>query len=746
MAKEPEDRFETYFAEKIWEMVPPFYRHEDGIAENPGALRALVEIIAGQAAILRRSYDRLWDDQFIELCDDWAVPYIADLVGTRLVSALNINKRARRVDVAKTIYYRRRKGTLRVLEELISDIAGWEGKVVENFRRLCRCRHGLDPKPVSLAGRFTGTLPGGCADLRQQRGSELTGGAFDEYHHTPDMRRHCGLMGRYNIPKLAFHLYRLVAYKVEGVTPWRRDDGMSFTFDPSGRDVPLFMRRNRAEDWDRWRSAYEWELPAQMRCRVLGHAEYEISESIVQMLVDDHGLSDEAANELRTLCGVRFKSESRLRRRLETLDYPAEFLNENVYLPLLQGAIIDDCGKRALLPNVVQITVGGVEDEFLRERIVAGNLSDWTDWTANAPNKRWVIDPERGRFLFLVDEPEPFGDVTVSYHYGFSGEIGAGTYDRPGIEDVTPHDQIMSGGGDIQTDSITDNGVTEIDDSKTYDLIRDGTDEINVVDLTLQAASRQRPYIRLNSNCEFTTVLDADAILILDGLWIGNISNNGGHAIILTGDYEKVVVRNCTLDPGGSDVDGNPIAPVPLVVEGQVELLVIESSITGPILTQEDGKIERLDVCDSIIQSEPGPAIELSAGEVYMGRVTVFGFVNVHRLWATEVLITGDVNVFDSQNGCFRFSAAPESSRLPLKYESHWIHDSNHFFTSRCFGQPGYGQLSETAPVELRRGAENGSEIGAFSKLINPIKLDSLKSKVEEYMPFGLIPIFIQET
>ncbi len=71
---------------------------------------------------------------------------------------------------------------------------------------------------------------------------------------------------------------------------------------------------------------------------------------------------------------------------------------------------------------------------------------------------------------------------------------------------------------------------------------------------------------------------------------------------------------------------------------------------------------------------------------------------------------------------------------------------SNPFFTSRCFGQPGYGQLSERVPVELRRGAENGSEIGAFSKLINPIKLDGLQAKVEEYMPFGLIPIFIQET
>src|SRR4030095_4939597 len=111
-----EDRFEIYYTEKLWELIPAVYKHEDGIAENPGVLRALVEIMAQQAAIIRRSQDRLWEDQFIEWCDDWAVPYIGDLLGTRMVSALN--KRARRADVATTIYKRRRKGTLRILEEL----------------------------------------------------------------------------------------------------------------------------------------------------------------------------------------------------------------------------------------------------------------------------------------------------------------------------------------------------------------------------------------------------------------------------------------------------------------------------------------------------------------------------------------------------------------------------------------------------------------------------------------------------
>jgi hypothetical protein len=50
-------------------------------------------------------------------------------------------------------------GTPRVLEELISDISGWDGKLVEAFQRLARARHGLDPHPARLAGRFTVLYP-----------------------------------------------------------------------------------------------------------------------------------------------------------------------------------------------------------------------------------------------------------------------------------------------------------------------------------------------------------------------------------------------------------------------------------------------------------------------------------------------------------------------------------------------------------------------------------------------------------
>jgi hypothetical protein len=83
------DGFEAYYTEKLWALIPEVYKSEDGTGDNPGVLRQLVEAVAEQAALSRRSIDRLWEDQHIETCDLWAVPYIGDLVGVQPASALD---------------------------------------------------------------------------------------------------------------------------------------------------------------------------------------------------------------------------------------------------------------------------------------------------------------------------------------------------------------------------------------------------------------------------------------------------------------------------------------------------------------------------------------------------------------------------------------------------------------------------------------------------------------------------------
>src|ERR1041384_8575056 len=105
------DHYDIYYADKLWNLLPAVYRTEDSDQFNAnGPLREIVNRIGAQAAILRRSIDRMWEDQSIENCDDWVIPYIGDLLATNLVAGLDA--RGNRLDVAKTIYYRRRKGTV----------------------------------------------------------------------------------------------------------------------------------------------------------------------------------------------------------------------------------------------------------------------------------------------------------------------------------------------------------------------------------------------------------------------------------------------------------------------------------------------------------------------------------------------------------------------------------------------------------------------------------------------------------
>ncbi len=769
MSHELRADYQRYYAEKLWELIPAVYRHEDGLGDKRGVLRALIEMIAQQAALLRKSNDRLWDDQFIELCDDWAVPYIGDLVGTRLISALNA--RARRIDVAKTIYYRRRKGTLRILEELISDITDWEGTVVENFRRLGRTRHGLDPEPLPFAGRFTGTLPGGWADLRNPRGSDLSGGPFEEFHYSADTRRHRGGDGRYGIPKLAFYLFRLQAYRAERITPYAWTDKKRFSVDPSGRDIQLFMPRNRPQDaepderrlqnWDSWRLSREWELPAPMQCRVLNHAEYEISENLIQHLRDHHNLSASAADELRSLRDIRFSSEMFLQTMLKNLSHSSDIHDPAIYNTLLDGALLEDCGKKSLVGDATRVKAIFVEEApgviVLPDQIVAGNLMNWDN---AVKDKRLIIDPVLGRILFIGGPP--VGPVIVTYHYGFSGNVSAGTYDRqqflsgpPDIIRTREKRKIRKPDGGYQIEDITagsdqrsltaldfkNEGIIQLSDSSTYTSI-DNVLEVNK--LTIQSASGKRPYLQLETNWVLDTGNQENAELVIEGVWIGN---GGGRNVILRGDYEKVLIRHSTLDPGGKATDRKQLEPVVLSIEGHVKHLIIDHCITGPIHIGNKGVIESCEVSDSIIQSiNDEVTLFLSSGETAMNRVTVFGTMSVHRLRASEILVTGNIDVEDTQQGCFRFSAAPKTSRIPRPYHSVGITEWKHYFTSCRFGDPGYAQLSEAAPEDILRGAENGSEIGAFCSLINPIKLDGLRTKIEEYMPFGLIPLFIKET
>ena len=124
----------SFDVDTLYGLLPAVHRSRD--AEQGEPLKQLLGVIAQQVAILEEDIAQLYDDQFIETCADWVVPYIGDLIGYRQLYGLTSQISSPRAEVANTIGLRRRKGTAGMLAELARDVTGWDALAVEFFQRL----------------------------------------------------------------------------------------------------------------------------------------------------------------------------------------------------------------------------------------------------------------------------------------------------------------------------------------------------------------------------------------------------------------------------------------------------------------------------------------------------------------------------------------------------------------------------------------------------------------------------------
>lgn len=203
--------------DRLYELLPAVYRQRD--ADQGYPLRALLQVMAEQVELVEGDIDQLYENWFIETCEDWVVPYIGDLVGYQSVhqagepgDAGTPPGRQRnkilipRSEVANTIGNRRRKGTLALLEELAREVAGWPVRAGEFYQHLGWTQH-LDYQQPDR---------GRTVDLRRGNALDKIDGPFDEFAHTVDVRRGTSLRtgGRYNIPSVAVFAWRLKTYSV----------------------------------------------------------------------------------------------------------------------------------------------------------------------------------------------------------------------------------------------------------------------------------------------------------------------------------------------------------------------------------------------------------------------------------------------------------------------------------------------------------------------------------------------------
>ena len=754
----------TQLQDRLYRLLPAVYRLRDSDRREP--LRALLGLIEQEFDALELDILGLYENWFIETCQEWVVPYIGDLLDVRPLYPASPGTFSERAYVAHTLDYRRRKGTASMLEQLAVDVTGWPARVVEFFQLLATTQYLNHLRPQNVI----------TPDLRDTNSLELLGGPFETIAHTVDVRHINNGRGKYNILNLGIFLWRLEDFLIGPISeidtgPTRQSDARAVvtvsdgrhTFDPLGANAPLFNRpQTKTTPTQR---TQEINVPGPLRRRPL----YDELEELRQAEVDG-----------------------------TTLPAPVYFGANPVFEIAVNGAMVPF-------------------DEIMICDISDVSAADWrrppsTKFYQPAGGGPAVpklialsVDPVRGRIAF------PTGitplSVEVGYTYAFSGEVGAGPYDRtswlsnPALgpapynnpkrsfqvgvsQELPPVANVIFATltGAVQAwnaQPAGTDGIITILDSRTYTENLSGTDAIIVPEgsrlLVVAAdwpAQREtppsaslildpnglRPHLLGDLAVQGTApaLSDVPGELYIDGLLIE------GAVTVLVGNLGKLGISHSTVAPGGSLSAVSSGAP-----GGDNDGLMVNlyRAICGPISLSTN--VPGLNTADSIVTSGPASgdsaaAIDAAGAVLNLQTTTVFGTTGGRIVNAGNSIFTGLVTAQRQQTGCVRFSYVPDGSTTAPRYHCQpdlaldGITDPGTRnaiearlepqFTSIDFGQPGYAQLSLRCANEITNGAEDGSEMGAFSFLQQAQRETNLQTALGEYLRFGLEAGMIEVT
>ncbi|WP_437993255.1 hypothetical protein [Sorangium sp. So ce145] len=712
----------SFDADTLYKLLPEIHRLRDAERDEP--LRALLGVIADQVALLEENLAQLHDDQFVETSAPWTLPYIADLLGVTGLPSTGIEGPNARAEVANTIAYRRRKGTVAVLEQLARDATGWPARAVEFFQLVATTQHlnHLRPENTSFIG------------VRDASRLEYLGTAFErlarrtDLPHSVDVRRipprdgarvapltppggvldpaldalPLAGVGRYGIPNVGLFLFRLRAQPLTRVEA-SKVDARCFRFDPLGADVALF-------------------------------------------------------NNART--------ERELTHLAEPANVPGRISRRELHRDLTAaGSDADGYYGRSL--KIETMTPGDEPALIDRTKVVACDLSDWS---REPPlDKTVAVDPALGRIKFRT---APTASVLVSYHLGVTANLGGGEYTRstaasPGARTVIR----VSKTGPIHTlqDALNAlpqaGGVIEIDDSARYE---ENLTVPSFPSLEIRAADKRRP-----------TLVILGGPLILRGAKDGEITLSGlliaGRAVQCDDPIRLLRIEHTTLLPGiALGADGKPTSPgaPSLTVFGANTELVLDHAIVGGLRVVDEAKAT---ITASIVDASSGSAVAYAApgdngpkgpgGSLRVVSSTLIGKIHAAaiELVSNSILLAyrepnesndpndpnnpwpwlEPVRVRRRQEGCVRFSYVPPGSRVPRRAHCQPASEADAarvrpMLDSTRYGDPEYGRLSLKCPDEIRRGADDGSEMGVFHELYQPQREDHLRVRLDEYLRFGL--------
>lgn len=673
----------------LFDLLPAIYRIRDAGQGDP--LRALFEVIEGEVRRVENDIAGLYDNWFIETCDEWVVPYIGDLLGVRNLLPVTNSSFTQRSYIANAIEYRQGKGTVRVLEQLGRDLTGWPCRAVEFFERLATTQHVNHVRLYSPA----------TVDVRSPFVNQFVGTPFEECNHTAEVRHIDNLRGKYNIPNVGLFLWKLQSYLLTGVTA-RKLDNKRYFFNPLGINTALFNLP--ATEANIAQITGPTNVPMPISRLSLHHdltAYYGSDTEVRSLLIKDTG----AANPVRPASSIVVCNLS---------DAAAG-----------AWAHAAPTGKIAIDPQLGRIAfstapAGDVEVSFAygfggdmgggpydRRQSLEEELTGGITWQMGVTKK-----PPAGQTVVvskLLDAVKAW-NLQPAGSRGLIALMDNGTYE----EDLkTAANRIKIPQGSLLIIAAADWPEEAQDDPITP--------RARIVGHISPAGIRT--HLKGTIEVAGTAAADSPApgTLILSGLLLE------GDLVIIAGNLGRLDVRDSTLAPPPASAGGFSCKTNP-----NLEIAFTRSISRGlaPTLAARS-----LRIMDSIVDGA------LDARQAIIEASTVMGTVTSRELTASNSIITGKVTTERRQVGCVRFSWLPFNSESPRRYRCQPTDSKSSVepeFVSVTYGDPGYTQLASTCPQEITTGADDEGEMGAWHWIQSPQRLRNLRSALDEYLRFGL--------
>jgi hypothetical protein len=694
-----------------------------------GPLQSLLMIIDEQLKYFSADLDQLYNDQFIETCAPWVIPYIGELIGFEPIKGIAPAVDDPRSEVGNTIALRRRKGTVLALEQLARDVTGWGAHASEFFLTLGATQY---VKCVRLHSYY-------APSVRSWRPAAFAKTGFSTMPRTVDVHNPSSPgLPRYNLPNIGIFLWSLQAFGITGGNPVQASTSSGFVpgcyrFASLGYDMPLF------------------------------HAAISQGEQIMtaatEINVPDFLTRPELCADMRKGAGSSYYGSG-----------------SSLSL-LLNGQLL----------NPYQIQVCDL----------SGDDGSWNNLPTAGTLYAAAIDPQLGRVALVPPAIDQSQTLTVSYNYGFNGAMGGGEYEREDTFQVTNTDAVFqySSPSSNPNYSTLQKAITyvaqqagtlgkvalEIQSSETFKLPF-GPLVVDVPDGTLieiRAADGARPTILLDGEIQASG--GPLSTLIINGLLIAaapTMTPSGSEALLVLpatrpngkdNELPTLEILHATLVPGWTlDTQGHPTQEdAPAIIAhtngGEISL---ELSIVGPIRAPElltvtldssilDATDSQFIAYDALAGSGTGGGAPLTlTGCTVVGRVHAqeLALVSNSILWAH---VNGQLTGLNSgliadrqQAGCVRFSFIPVNAITPKRFQcvEQSLAGPAPIFLSFRYGQPDYLKLIASTPDQVRRGADDEGEMGAFHFLLAPLREQDLEIRLEEFTPVGLNTGLVYQT